>query len=411
VTEPLLLSYDALGHLLLYLERVDRVWRFTTVHGLDILVVAAAVESAVGTAFRTDVDAPDGARRWLEMLVIAGVVLVLLLRRRWPFAAPAAFWIGAGAASFLDGELVSSQAGIFAAGLFAAVLLGSLRSGRQAWSGLVIVVAGSAIVVDNVPSSEPGDLFFTPLIFVVGWVAGFALRGRDRQAADAEERAQRAERERETAARLAVAEERARMARELHDVVAHAMSVMVLQVGAVRHRLPVGDERDALGNVEQAGRNALAEMRRLLGALRGDDRLQLTPSPGLEDLETLAGDVRAAGLDVRLHVGGEPVALPAALDLSAYRIVQEGLTNSLKHAHASQVDVSVDYAPAELRIEVRDDGHGGSARRDAPANGHGHGLIGIGERVKLYGGDMSTFTSSSGGFVLRASLPLDGESA
>jgi signal transduction histidine kinase len=155
------------------------------------------------------------------------------------------------------------------------------------------------------------------LVFVVGWVAGFALRGRNQQAEDAEERARRAELERENAARLAVAEERARMARELHDVVAHAMSVIVLQVGAVRRRLPPSEEQDALGNVEQVGRNALAEMRRLLGALRGGDELELTPHPGLHDLDALAYDVRAAGLDVRLHVTGEPVALPPALDLSA----------------------------------------------------------------------------------------------
>jgi signal transduction histidine kinase len=388
---------------------VDRVWRFVAVRGLDILIVVAALESAVGTAVRTDDDAPHGAKLWLEMLVIAGLILVLLARRRFPFAAPATFWIGTAAVSFLDGRLVASQAGIFIAGLFAAVLLGSLRNGTQSRAGAVIVLASAGIVVLNVPTSKPADLLYTPLVFFTGWVAGFALRERNLKAEDAEERAERAERERETAARLAVAEERARMARELHDVVAHAMSVMVLQVGAVRHRLPAGAERDALGNVEHAGRNALAEMRRLLGALRGDDALQLAPSPGLGDLESLAGDVRAAGLDVRLHVEGEPLALPAALDLSAYRIVQEGLTNSLKHAQAKHVDVTVDYAPDQVRIEVKDDGHGGSVRKDAPVNGQGHGLIGIGERVKLYGGDMSTFTSSSGGFVLRASLPLGGD--
>jgi signal transduction histidine kinase len=208
---------------------------------------------------------------------------------------------------------------------------------------------------------------------------------------------------------LAVAEERARMARELHDVVAHAVSVMVLQVGAVRHRLPAASqEEEALRNVERAGRSALAEMRRLLGALReGDDLLELTPHPGLGDLQTLAGDVRAAGLDVRLHVRGEPVTLPASLDLSAYRIVQEGLTNSLKHSGGRRADVTVDYASDELRLEVRDDGHGGGARSD----GLGHGLIGIGERVKAYGGDMSAFVAASGGFVLRASLPLESEPA
>ncbi|NUR08252.1 MAG: sensor histidine kinase [Nocardioidaceae bacterium] len=391
---------------------MDRAWRFLTVHGLDVLIVVAALESAIGTALRTDAEAPHGTTLWIEMLVIAGLVLLLLARGRFPFAAPATFWIGVAAASFLDGRLISSQAGIFVAGLFAAVLLGSLRSGVQSRAGVVIVLVCAGLVVANVPTSTPGDLLFTPLIFVVGWVAGFALRERNRQAGDALERAERAERERETAARLAVAEERARMARELHDVVAHAMSVMVLQVGAVRHRMPASAERDALGNVEQAGRNALTEMRRLLGALRGgDDAPELAPHPGLGDLETLATDVRAAGLDVRLHLAGDPVPLPRALDLSAYRIVQEGLTNSLRHAQAAHADVTVDYALDRVRIEVRDDGHGGSPRRDAPTNGQGQGLIGIGERVKLYGGDMSTFTSSSGGFVLRASLPLGGDQA
>lgn len=386
---------------------MDRVWRFATAWGLDVLIVVAALESGIGAALRTDADRPDGALLWLEVLLITGLVLVLLARRRFPFLAPAVLWIGCAAASLVDGQLISSQAGIFVAGLFAAVLLGRLRSPVQSRAGLLIVVACSVTVVYDVPNHDPADLFFTPLIFVVGWVVGFALRERAQQAEAAEERALRAERERESAARLAVAEERARMARELHDVVAHAVSVMVLQVGAVRHRLPAGSEEvEALQNVERAGRSALAEMRRLLGALReGDDALELTPHPGLEDLETLAGDVRAAGLDVRLHTGGEPVPLPRSLDLSAYRIVQEGLTNALKHSGARRADVTVDYAPDELRLEVRDDGPGGVERVD----GSGHGLIGIGERVKTYGGDMSAFVATSGGFVLRATIPLDGE--
>jgi len=407
-----LLSYDAPAARLLYVGAVDRWWRFARVHGLDLLIVVAALESAIGTALRTDADAPQGPRLWLEMLVIAGLVLALLGRERFPFAVPAIFWIGAAAASLLDGRLIASQAGIFVAGLFAAVLLGSVRNGVESRVGVVIVLASSGVVVYNVPTSKPADFLVTPLVFGVGWIAGFALRERNQQAEIAVERAERAERARETAARLAVAEERARMARELHDVVAHAVSVMVLQVGAVRHRMAPSAEREALGNVEQAGRTALAEMRRLLGALRGDDdALELTPHPGLKDLETLARDVRAAGLDVRVHVAGAPVALPGALDLSAYRIVQEGLTNTLRHARATHVDVDVDYASDRVRIEVRDDGHGGSPRSDAPVNGQGHGLIGIEERVKLYGGDMSTYTSTSGGFVLRASLPLDGDDA
>jgi signal transduction histidine kinase len=313
------------------------------------------------------------------------------------------------ALSFLDGELITSQPGVFLAGMFAAFLLGGLRSGELARSGLVLVLVGAALVVYNDPAHEPGDLVFTPALFAVACLGGFALRERNQQAAAAEERARVAERERENAARVAVAEERARMARELHDVVAHAVSVMVLQVGAVRHRLPVGSpEGEALQSVERAGRCALVEMRRLLGALRaGDDDLELAPHPGLGDLEALAGDVRSAGLDVRIHTDGRPVSLPRSLDLSAYRIVQEGLTNALKHSGARRADVTVDYAPTELRLEVRDDGPGGFATEGGP----GHGLIGIGERVKAYGGDMSAFAAASGGFVLRASLPLAEEPA
>ena len=202
-----------------------------------------------------------------------------------------------------------------------------------------------------------------------------------------------------------MAEERARIARELHDIVAHAVSVMVLQVGAVRHKLPdvQAEDRDALKGVEQAGRTALAEMRRLLGAMRRDgDGLDLAPQPGLDGLDSLLEDVGRAGLPVRLHVDGEAFPLPRAIDLSAYRIVQESLTNALKHARASHADVTVRYRPDELELEVVDDGAGA-----ATSDGLGHGLVGIRERVKIYGGEMDAGTAPAGGFILSARLPLD----
>jgi signal transduction histidine kinase len=213
-----------------------------------------------------------------------------------------------------------------------------------------------------------------------------------------------AEREKEASARIAVAEERARIARELHDIVAHAVSVMVLQVGAVRHKLPetLEEDREALNRVEQAGRTALAEMRRLLGAMRRNgDGVELAPQPGLDGLDTLIDDVGRAGLPVRLHVDGDSFPLPRAIDLSAYRIVQEALTNALKHARASNVDVTVRYRPDELELEVVDDGAG-----PAKSDGLGHGLVGMRERVKIYGGEMSAGTAPTGGFVLRARLPI-----
>ena len=258
----------------------------------------------------------------------------------------------------------------------------------------------------NIPGSQSVSLFvFIPLRFVASWVAGYALRERAEQAEAAELRAAYAEREREAAARVAVAEERARIARELHDIVAHAVSVMVLQVGAVRHKLPpvLDDDREALERVEQAGRTALIEMRRLLGAMRrnGDD-VELEPQPGLDGLDSLLDHVGRAGLPVQLHVNGDAVPLPRAIDLSAYRIVQEGLTNSLKHAHASQADVTVRYLTDELEIEVLDNGVGATS-----TDGLGHGLVGIRERVKIYGGEMKTKVAPGGGFILSARLPLD----
>ena len=384
---------------------MDRVRRWFAAWGLDVLIVCAAAASAVGTVLRNDPQRPSGSQLWFEVVAITVIPLALCARRRFPFLAPAFVWTASPLLSFLDGTLIVSQPGVFVAGMGAAVLLGSARRGLESRAGLVLVLVGSAGVVSNDPTHTPGDYFFTPILFTIGWLVGFALRERNQQAEAAEERAMRAERERESAARVAVAEERARMARELHDVVAHAVSVMVLQVGAVRHRMPTtSEDSEALRNVEQAGRTALSEMRRMLGALRqGEDLVELAPNPGLADLETLAQDVRAAGLDVRVHVSGEPVALPRSLELSAYRIVQEGLTNALKHSGGRRADVVVEYASDRLQLEVRDDGPGGFARND----GLGHGLIGIGERVKAYGGDMSAFIAASGGFVLRASLPLE----
>jgi signal transduction histidine kinase len=286
----------------------------------------------------------------------------------------------------------------------AAFLLGNLCDPVQAGIGLALVIGGPATVVYKIPGHTAAMMIFIPLEFAIAWVAGFALRERVEQAEAAEVRAAQAERERDAATRIAVAEERVRIARELHDIVAHAVSVMVLQVGAVRHKLTEADveDRDALQGVEQAGRTALAEMRRLLAAMRIDgDEAELTPQPGLDGLDSLADEVGRAGLPVRVHVEGERFPLPRALDLSAYRIVQEGLTNALKHARASAADVTLRYRPDELQLEVRDDGAGAAA-----SDGLGHGLVGMRERVKIYGGEMSAGSENGGGFVLRTRLPL-----
>jgi signal transduction histidine kinase len=392
-----------------YVGQVNRLWAFSRGYGFALLVVLAAVESALETALRHDPPGQPGPASWFAVSAVALVVLSLLGRRRFGFAAPAALWLLSAALSFVDGRLVTQPAGVFLAGMAAAFLLGNVPNPVQARLGLAVVLGCAAIVVYNIPDRAAGQFVFTPLLFAIAWLAGFALRERAAQAEVAEARAIQAERDRETAARIAVAEERARIARELHDVVAHAVSVMVLQVGAVRHKMPesAAQDREALKNVEQAGRAALAEMRSLLGAMRRDsDPVELAPQPGLGDLDALLAEVRAAGLPVRMQIEGEQLVLPRAIDLSAYRIVQEGLTNSLKHAGARHADVALRYGANEVQVEVRDDGRGPSTD-----DGLGHGLIGINERVKIYGGDMQVGAGSGGGFVLRARLPLNGHTS
>jgi signal transduction histidine kinase len=388
---------------------VSRARQFLARYGLDLLICAAAVEAAVATALRDDLEHdPSGPLLWFEVVAVAAMVLTLLLRRRYPFAAPAATWLLGAALSFLDGQLIADQAGLFVAGMGAAVLLGNQRSARQAHIGLAIVLGCALIVVYHGVRSSTEDIISVPVLFGIAWLVGYALRERTERTEVAEERARRAEREREAAARVAVAEERSRIARELHDVVAHAVSVIVLQVGAVRHRMPetATADREALRNVEDAGRTALAEMRRLLNAMREEgDQPEFMPRPGLDDLDRLVRDVEAAGLAVEVRLVGQPAALPPGLDLSAYRIVQEGLTNALKHSGAGKVEVTINYGPGELRLEVRDDGAGGRGTGGGP----GYGLVGIRERVKIFGGEMSAAPAPGGGFLVRASLPIGGD--
>jgi len=369
---------------------------------IAVLLIAAMLEVLVG---RNSPGAPQ-TTLWFALPAIAILVLPILARRRFPFA-PAAHWVLAAAIAFIDWRLIPYAISVLVVGLVAAFLLGNLRDPLQAALGLAFVVVGPTIVVYRMPGHSTAELIFIPLEFAIAWVAGFALRERAEQAEAAEVRADEAERERDAAARIAVAEERVRIARELHDIVAHAVSVMVLQVGAVRHRLPatLGDDREALTSVEQAGRTALTEMRHLLAAMRTEgDALELTPQPGLDGLDALLEEIGRAGLPVQLHVDGDPVALPRAIDLSAYRIVQEGLTNALKHARATDADVTVRYRPDEVQIEVRDNGQGGTT-----STGLGHGLLGVRERVKIFGGEMSAGTTNGSGFTLRTRLPLQDE--
>jgi signal transduction histidine kinase len=371
----------------------------------ELLIAAMGIASMLELVIWRDYPGAPTTPLWFSLFAIALLVVPLFTRRRFPFAAPAAYWILAAGLTFVDAFLVTFPDSLNVVGIATAFLLGNLRERRLAAIGLVIVTASIVTVVYNIPGPQPVSwLIFIPLRFIAAWVAGYALRERSEQAEAAESRAAAAERARDAAARVAVAEERARIARELHDIVAHAVSVMVLQVGAVRHKLPEtqAEDREALRGVERAGRTALAEMRRLLAAMRRDgEEVELLPQPGLDGLDSLLDEVGRAGLPVELHVDGEPFPLPRGVDLSAYRIVQEGLTNALKHARASNADVTFRYRIDELEIEVRDNGQG-----SATTDGLGHGLVGVRERVKIYGGEMSAGADAGGGFVLSTRLPL-----
>jgi signal transduction histidine kinase len=402
----LLPGYEAAGAAVEYVHRVSRI-PITRDNWFDVLIGVLAVSAMLEVGLYKGSPGAPTTTLWFCIPAIAVQVTPVFLRHRFPFAGPFAYWFIAIGISLIDWQLIPYPISLFVVGMATAFLLGNLRNDVQAVLGLGAAIAGSGTVVYLIHGHSTAQLIFIPLEFAVSWLAGFAVREQTEQAESAEVRAALAERERDAAARVAVAEERSRIARELHDIVAHAVSVMVLQVGAVRHRLPASEDSEALKGVEQAGRTALAEMRRLLAAMRSDgdgDDVKFSPQPGLDGLDVLLQQTGRAGLPARLHVDGDPFPLPRGIDLSAYRIVQEGLTNALKHARATIADVTVRYLPEELQLEVRDDGKGASS-----SDGLGHGLIGVRERVKIYGGEMSAGTANGRGFVLSARLPVAAE--
>jgi signal transduction histidine kinase len=274
-------------------------------------------------------------------------------------------------------------------------------------AGLVALAITVGLIVNNGPHA--GRVIPELAVFAIAWVIGDNIRTRRAYLSELEARAARLEREREEKADRAVIEERARIARELHDVIAHNVSVMVVQAAAgedVFDEDP-GKARESLAAVASTGRAALAELRRLLGVIRADDDRgapAYAPQPGIERVGELVQQVREAGLPVELSVLGEPRQLPEGVGLCAYRIVQEALTNTLKHAHASSAQVNVRYVADALELQVLDDGHGVSAVNGESA---GQGLIGMRERVALFGGDLTAKSRAGSGYEVRARLPLE----
>jgi len=287
---------------------------------------------------------------------------------------------------------------------------------RSLQVGVVVGLALVAVMVSGVVA-EQEDLpaiaaVGNVIIFATAWTVGDSVRSRRAYLAEVEARAEAAERDREQAAERAVQEERVRIARELHDVVAHSVSVMVVQAAAARRVLDRGDPActaEALRTIETTGRNALDELRRLLGVLREDQgQASTSPQPTAGDVAALVDQCREAGLDVSLAVTGSPAELPAGVGLTVYRVVQEALTNVVKHAGPARVEVRVGYGDP-VAIEVVDDGRGAGGDAGLPTGGQG--LIGMRERVELFGGQLQVGPRPGGGFRVRASIPVGSHAA
>lgn len=327
------------------------------------------------------------------------VTSAVAFRRRYPLVAAAA------SLPFLV-ELAVWDDG---QNLAVAVAYFSLLYGVAVWTSRrrFAVATAAVVVVDLALAAGPRLALKDAVPFLV--VTAIVMLLVRRVLGDRERRLQLAERERDLAAREAVVAERARIARELHDVVAHSVSVMVVQAQAGPRLLADPEQaRTVFASIEKTGREALHELRRLLGVLRGPEQQAATaPQPGLASLEALLDQLREAGLRVDLRIEGEPAQLPPGVDLSAYRIVQEALTNTLKHAGRAEAEVIVRYQPTLLELEILDNGIGPHTR----VNGSGHGLVGMRERAALYGGTLEAGGRNGHGFAVRARLPLAAEPA
>jgi signal transduction histidine kinase len=385
---------------------INVVWNLWRRFWFDLGVVSIAILAAVEVAFRLDEtkDHPLHGTTWLMAAWAAVMVLPLLARRRYPFGAPVAVFAIGVAGSLWNATLATYTFGNFLAVLAATFLFGLLFERERSPIGLGIALGAASFVVYNDPRQGVSEIAWIGFTFSLVWLAGLALGSQLKTAASAVERAERLEREREAEARAAVAEERARIARELHDIVGHSVSVMTVQASAVRRLLREDQEREreALITVEETGRAALAEMRRLVGVLRRHEETPaLVPQPSLDHVEKLVEQTREAGLPTRLTVEGDASPLPAGIDLTAYRLVQEGLTNALKHARASHAEVLVRYVDGSVELVVSDDGIG-----TGNGGGSGHGLVGMRERVAVVGGELAAGPRPNGGYELRARLPV-----
>jgi len=374
---------------------------------LDGLIAAlACLVCELELALSSNIDGP----RWVNVVAAAGVTLPVAWRRSLPllvtpFMAAVVVWQQA-----LGGDLTENAVTPIVTLPLAVYSMAVLLERRRAIFTFVLSLA--LVWIDVILDDSHGldDFIFTLVLIGGPFLVGRILNARVELARELREKAARLEREQQERSRLAVAEERARIAREMHDVVAHNLSVMVVQSSAARRMIDRNPERasEALASVEHTGREALAEMRRMLDMLRGDDEeLETAPQPSMDELDALIDRAREAGLDVDLEVEGERRRVQSSVDLSCFRIVQEALSNTIKHADAAHAHVRLRYGDAEVEVDVTDDGRG--VRPSGSTNGKGHGLVGMRERVAMLGGRLEAGYRANGGFEVRATLPLQPE--
>ncbi len=388
-------------------RRIESVLRNPRVQGagdalLAFVLAATSVVPVLGG------DPSWGRPKALGIVLALASTVPVAWRARWPLSACAVVLAANGGCVYVAAP---QQAAFqpFLALVLCGYSVGSRAEGRRAlWVPPVLAVAAIPMFALAVAAGQdPGNAIPSYVWLIAAWAIGRTVRSWRRKNLALEQANRELDRQRELQAHAAVMVERGRIARELHDVVAHNVSMMVVQAGAAERVLD-GDQphvRQALDVIASTGRQTVDEMRTLLGVLRSDDGLGgLTPQPSLAGIGELVQGVREAGLPVTLRIDGEPCPLSQALDLSAFRIVQEALTNALKHAGPAQAEVIIRYQPAAVELEIQDTGGGGTV---LPGAGQGHGLVGMRERVAMFGGEFTAEPAASGGYLVRALLPLD----
>ena len=361
-----------------------------------VFTVAGLVSLFSGGDPKVDYTDPDV----LGVVLALGCSLPFYVRRRAPLATTLVATVSLVLLSTLEYPAnVQSQML-----LVAAYTIGSHTEHRDRVIGVSAIALGVVIVgVVGLPDATTANVALAGAFYAAMFFFGSAMRNRRLYMEQVEERAAILEREHEEAAKRALADERLRIAQELHDVVAHSMGVIAVQAGVGAHVIDAdpAEAKKSLDAISTTSRATLTEIRRLLGVLRADEEGGYQPAPGLGDLDRLITDVRGAGVQVDVRFDGDRHDLPPGVDLTAYRIVQEALTNVLKHAGTASATVTVGYEPDAVRLEVVDDGRGVNGR----ASGGGHGLVGMRERVAVYGGTLETGPRTGGGFRVAARLP------